>query len=204
MCRSYCTTDNDCPLGQVCNTATQQCVDGCGLPGKVMTGDEYLRCPLGQTCQPSGCNASTKVCSKYTCNVRCNLADPLNPTTLAVFTCHNSADHPYTCWGRTGGQFCAEPCSLTARPPTCLAANAACVMVFDGAAGDPPAPICSVGGSVLACTSDINCANKHVGTMTSSVNCKCQTTDLPDAPAGTCRYPTATEGAMICSSVSES
>jgi hypothetical protein len=191
MCRSYCTVDGDCPLGQVCSTSQQQCVDGCGLPGKVMSGTEYLRCPLGETCQASGCSSATHACQTYACSFDCLGPDPLNPAKLATFTCHDNPQHPMICWG-PGYSACSETCSLTDRSHTCLGAGQVCRLFYDTDNGGAVQTLCGP-----ACQSDVECESQLDPSLV-SVDCTCQLTDLPDAPAGSCRYPSATSGAEVC------
>jgi hypothetical protein len=190
ICRTYCTTDGDCPLGKVCNTSTQQCVDGCGLPGKVKTGNEYLRCPLGQACYAASCNASG-ACQSYTCSNFCFDYDANNQ--LIMLACHSSAAHPFTCWGAPGNYSCSESCTLNDRTHPCNGANEVCGLAWNEDPTMQPVSICLPG-----CRSDVDCYQMLLDMSFDGANCICQLSDLPDAPAGTCRYPSATAGAQVC------
>jgi hypothetical protein len=93
------------------------------------------------------------------------------------------------CWG-SGLGYCEETCTLNDRSHPCLFAGAICTLVLDQDARPqvPPVPLCN-----SPCKSDLYCpAPPPPGTAR---NCTCQLTDLPDAPAGTCRDPS---GGAIC------
>jgi hypothetical protein len=191
ICRAYCNADGDCALGQVCDTSMQQCVAGCGLPGKVMTGNEYLRCPLGQACIPGGCNASG-ACQYYTCDPNCTGVDANDQPTV-MFPCHSSAAHPFSCWGALGNYNCVESCTLNDRTHPCNAAGQVCGMAWNEDPNMQPVSIC-----VPACRSDVDCYQMLTSMSPDNGNCVCQLSDLPDAPAGSCRSPSATAGAQVC------